>query len=188
MIAGGGPSSGQWPRRFGRPFVARGQRVNEQIRARQVRLIGADGKQIGVVLREEALRQARVAELDLMEVNASAEPPVCRILDFGKYQYEHDKREHESRKKQKRVEVKGIRISFKMGAHDRELRKAQTERFLSEGHKVRVELVLRGREKALRSLGLKQLEAFIRDFESVARVEEPAAQAPRGLAATIVPK
>lgn len=155
---------------------------------RDVRLIGSDGKQIGVVPREEALRQARVAGLDLVEVNAAATPPVCRILDYGKYQYEQGKRERESRKKQKRTEVKGVRISFKMGSHDRELRKARAEKFLSEGNKVRVELVLRGREKALRTLGKEQLESFLRELELLSRVEEPVAQAPRGLAAVIAPK
>ncbi len=162
--------------------------MNERIRAREVRLVGADGKQIGIVPLDEALRQARVAVLDLVEVNAAAVPPVCRLLDYGKYQYEQDKRERESRKKQKRVEVKGVRISFKMGAHDRALRKALAEKFLAEGNKVRVELVLRGREKALRAFGIKQLEAFMRELDAIATVEEPIAQAPRGLAATIAPK
>lgn len=161
--------------------------MNERIRAREVRLVDSDGKQIGIVPREEALRQARVANLDLVEVNANAVPPVCRLLDYGKYQYEHDKRERESRKKQKRVETKGVRISFKMGAHDRDLRKALAEKFLKEGNKVRVELVLRGREKALRSLGIKQLEAFLKQLEPLARLEEPIGQAPRGMAAVITP-
>jgi translation initiation factor IF-3 len=162
--------------------------VNERIRARQVRLIGADGKQIGVVPLEEALRQARVEGLDLVEVNATAAPSVCRLLDYGKYQYEQDKRERESRKKQKRVEVKGVRISFKMGAHDRNLRKSLAEKFLKAGNKVRVEMVLRGREKALRAVGIQQLQAFLHELDALARVEEAIGQAPRGLAATIAPK
>ena len=138
--------------------------------------------------REEALRQARVAGLDLVEVNAITQPPVCRLLDHGRYQYEQDKRERESRKKQKRTEVKGVRISFKMGSHDREMRKALAEKFLKEGNKVRMELVLRGREKALRALGKQQLEAFMKELDSLASIEEPIAQAPRGLAAVIAPK
>lgn len=162
--------------------------MNERIRARQVRLIGADGRQIGVVPLEEALRQARVEGLDLVEVNAAGAPPVCRLLDYGKYQYEQDKRERESRKRQKRVEVKGVRISFKMGAHDRTMRKSLAEKFLKAGNKVRVEMVLRGREKALRSVGIQQLHTFLQELDLLARVEEPIAQAPRGLAATIAPK
>lgn len=153
-----------------------------------MRLIGADGKQIGIVPLAEALRQARVEGLDLVEVNASSVPPVCRLLDYGKYQYEQDKRERESRKKQKRVEIKGVRISFKMGTHDRNLRKASAEKFLKAGNKVRVEMVLRGREKALRARGAQQLAAFLEELQLLARVEEPIAQAPRGLAATVAPK
>lgn len=162
--------------------------MNEQIRAREVRLIGADGKQIGVVPRDEALRQARAAGFDLVEVSPEAVPPVCRLLDFGKYQYEQDKRERESRKKQKKIEVKGVRISFKMSPHDRDLRKALATKFLKEGHRVRVEMVLRGREKALRAVGAQQLQRFLEDLADIARVEEPISWAPRGMAAVIVPK
>jgi translation initiation factor IF-3 len=160
--------------------------VNERIRSREVRLIDAEGKQVGVVPLEEALRHARVADLDLVEVDATATPPVCRILDYGKYQYEQDKKERELRKKRKKVEVKGVRISFKMGEHDRQLRRALAEKFLKEGHKVRVELPLRGREKALREVGKKALESFLESFQKIALVEEPVAGTPRGgLSATL---
>lgn len=162
--------------------------MNERIRAREVRLVGVDGKQIGVVPLPEALRQARVVGLDLVEVSPAAVPPVCRILDYGKYQYDQDKRERESRKKQKRAETKGVRITFKMGTHDRELRRALAEKFLKEGHKVRVELVLRGREKALREVGIQQLQTFLRALDALAAVEERIAQAPRGYAAVLAPK
>lgn len=162
--------------------------MNEHIRAREVRLIGADGKQVGIVPVEEALRQARVAELDLVEVNAAVVPPVCRLIDYGKYQYDHDKHERESKKKQKRVEIKGVRISFKMGEHDRHLRKTAAEKFLGEGHKVRVEMVLRGREKALARRGVEVMETFLQELEALAKREEPIARSPRGLTTTIVPK
>lgn len=162
--------------------------MNEQIRAPQLRLIGADGKQIGIVSREEALRQARVAGLDLVEVNAAGNPPVGRLLDYGKYQYAVDKREREIRKKQKKIEVKGVRISFKMGPHDLDLRKSLAEKFLKDGQKVRVEMVLRGREKTLRPIGIAQMEAFLRSLASLSTLEEPIASAPRGLAAVIAPR
>lgn len=124
-----------------------------------------------------------------MEVDASATPPVCRLLDYGKYQYEQDKKEREVRKKRKKVEVKGVRISFKMGEHDRQLRKALAEKFLKEGDKVRVEMVLRGREKALREVGRKALEAFLDSLASVAQVEESVSSTPRGgLSATLAPR
>lgn len=162
--------------------------MNEAIRTPTVRLIGEDGKQIGIVPILEALRQARVAGLDLVEVNATAQPSVCRLLDYGRYQYEHDKRERESQKKQKRTGVKGVRISFKMSSHDRDLRRSKAEEFLKEGHKVRVELTLRGREKAFRALGRSKLESFLRELEALAHIEEPIASAPRGLAAVIAPR
>jgi translation initiation factor IF-3 len=123
-----------------------------------------------------------------VEVNAAVVPPVCRLLDYGKYQYDQDKRERESKKKQKKVEIKGVRISFKMGEHDRHLRKAAAEKFLGEGHKVRVEMVLRGREKALARRGVEVLQAFLRELEAVAKHEEPVTRSPRGLSTTIEPK
>lgn len=174
---------------FRRPFIPEPtHRVNERIRAHEVRLIGADGKQVGVVLIQEALRQARVAGLDLVEVNAAVAPPVCRLLDYGKYQYTQDKRERESKKKQKKVEVKGVRISFKMGEHDRELRRLLAEKFLKEGHKVRVDMVLRGREKALVGQGREIMASFLKTLEPLARVEEPVSRSPRGLTGIITAK
>lgn len=137
---------------------------------------------------DEALRQARVAELDLVEVDAASAPPVCRLLDYGKYQYEQDKKERELKKKRKKVEIKGVRISFKMGEHDRQLRKTLAEKFLTEGHKVRVELPLRGREKALREVGRKTLVSFLDSLQDISRVEEAVSASPRGgLAATLAP-
>ena len=163
--------------------------MNERIRSRDVRLIDADGKQVGVVPLEEALRQARVAELDLVEVDATSTPPVCRLLDYGKYQYEQDKKEREFRKKRKKVEVKGVRISFKMGEHDRQLRRVLAEKFLKEGHKVRVELPLRGREKALRQVGKQALESFLESLQEIALVEEAVTATPRGgLSAILAPR
>lgn len=162
--------------------------MNERIRAPSVRLIGADGRQVGVVPREEALRQARVAGLDLVEVNASTVPPVCRLLDFGRYQYEQDKRERESRRKQKRLETKGVRISFKMSPHDEELRRALAEKFLKEGHRVRVDLFLRGREKALREIGAERVRTFLRRLAALATVEEDVSPSLRGFTALIAPK
>jgi translation initiation factor IF-3 len=162
-------------------------RVNNRIRARSVRLIDADGKQVGVVPIEEALRQSRLAGLDLVEVSAGAVPPVCRILDYGKYQYEQAKKEKESKKHQKKIEIKGIRLGLRTDDHDRDLKKKKTEEFLSEGDKVRVEIVLRGREKAHRPLASEIIATFLRTVSVPYTVEEPLAQSPRGLATTIAP-
>jgi len=175
--------------RFRRPFIPEpAHRVNERIHAREVRLIGADGKQVGVVPLQEALRQARVAGLELVEVNAGVAPPVCRLLDYGKYQYAQDKREREGKKKQKKVELKAVRISFKMGEHDRELRRLLAEKFLKDGNRVRVDMVLRGREKALVGHGREIMQSFINALEPLAQVEEPITRSPRGLTGIITAK
>lgn len=162
--------------------------MNTQIRARSVRLIDAEGKQVGIVPLEEALRQARLVDLDLVEVSPATTPPVCKILDYGKYQYEQAKREKESRKHQKKVDVKGVRLGFRTDDHDRLLKQRRVEEFLTEGDKVRIEIVLRGREKAHRALARKLLETFFRTIAVGYTVEEPIAHSPRGLAATIAPK
>lgn len=153
-----------------------------------MRLIDAEGKQVGVVPVEEALRQARLAGLDLVEVSSGTVPPVCKILDYGKYQYEQAKREREQKKRQKKVEVKGVRIGLKTDDHDRMLKGKKTEEFLSEGDKVRLEIVLRGREKAHRPLARKLLEEFMKSIAVPYVVEEPIAVTPHGLAATIASK
>lgn len=163
-------------------------RVNQRIRARSVRLIDASGKQVGVVGIEEALRQARLANLDLVEVSSTSVPPVCRILDYGKYQYEQAKKERESKKHQKKVEVKGIRLGLRTDDHDRGLKKKQTDEFLAEGNKVRVEIVLRGREKAHAPLAREILQAFFQEITTPYIMEEHVAGSPRGLAATLAPK
>lgn len=153
-----------------------------------MRLIDASGHQVGVVPIEEALRQSRLAGLDLVEVSAGTVPPVCRILDYGKYQYEQAKKEKESKKHQKKVEVKGIRLGLKTDDHDRELKQKKTQEFLAEGHKVRVEIVLRGREKAHKPLAATILAQFLETLSAPHIVEERVSSSPRGLACTIAPK
>lgn len=153
-----------------------------------MRLIDASGHQVGVVPIEEALRQSRLAGLDLVEVSGGTVPPVCRILDYGKYQYEQAKKEKESKKHQKKVEVKGIRLGLKTDDHDRELKKKKTQEFLAEGHKVRVEIVLRGREKAHKPLAATILAQFLETLSAPHIVEERVSSSPRGLACTIAPK
>ncbi len=161
--------------------------MNERIRARSVRLIDAEGKQVGIVPLEEALKRARLAELDLVEVSPDTAPPVCKILEYGKYQYDHSKRERAGRKHQKKVEVKGIRLGLRTSDHDRLLKQKKTGEFLKEGHKVRVEIVLRGREKTHTVLAREILAAFIRTLTEPPVIEEPTTSSPRGLALTLAP-
>ena len=162
-------------------------RANADIRARSVRLIDEEGHQVGVLSLEDALTRARQAGLDLVEVSPQSTPPVCKILDFGKYQYQHAKKEKEQRKRQKRIEVKGIRIGFKTNTHDQGLRKKQTEQFLAEGDKVRVEIVLRGREKAHEDLARTILTTFMKSIEAPHAVEEGVEKSPRGFSVTLAP-
>lgn len=134
--------------------------MNHQIRAPEVRLIDENNQQAGVVKLTEALRMARERGLDLVEVSPVAQPPVCRILDYGKLVYQQERQSRQLRTKQKKVEVKGIRLSLKIGQHDSDVRQAQTRRFLDAGNKVKIELILRGRENAHQ----ERAREIIRDF------------------------
>ena len=128
-------------------------RTNERIRVREVRLIGAGGEQVGIVPAFKALEAAREQGLDLVEVSPDARPPVCKILDYGKYKYEHEKREKEARKKQHIVVVKEIKIRPKIGEHDLEVKLKHVKEFFLEGDRVRLVITFRGREMAHQELG-----------------------------------
>jgi translation initiation factor IF-3 len=140
--------------------------VNHQIRAPEVRLIDELNQQAGVVTLQDALRMARERGLDLVEVSPVANPPVCRILDFGKLIYQQERQSRQHRTKQKKIEVKGIRLSLKIGKHDMDVRFAQSQKFLAVGNKVKIELILRGRENAHQ----ERAKTIINDF--IARLGE----------------
>jgi translation initiation factor IF-3 len=136
--------------------------INNQIRAKEVRIIDQTGKQLGVMDLEKALQEAERRGLDLIQVTERVEPPVCKIMDYGKYLYQQKKKEKESIKKQKRGgELKGIRLGFAISQHDLEVRAKQAEKFLREGNKVRIELQLRGREKALGDFAKEKIRKFL---------------------------
>lgn len=132
-----------------------------QILAPEVRLIDEDSGSSNVVSRDEALRIAREREIDLVEVSPLATPPVVKLVDFGKFRYQQEKLDRKQKAKQKRVDVKGIRLSFKMSPHDREVRVAQTMKFLKDGDKVKIEMLLRGREQAHIDIAKKMFSEFI---------------------------
>ena len=136
-----------------------------------MRLIGAAGENFGVVDRETALRKADEAGLDLVEISPNAAPPVCKILDIGKYKYEEQKRKNEARKKQKVIEVKEIKLRPNIDDHDYDVKKRAMHRFLGEGDKVKVTLRFRGREMAHQELGIALLNRVRTDFEDEAKVE-----------------
>ncbi|MEM9844724.1 MAG: translation initiation factor IF-3 [Pseudomonadota bacterium] len=148
-----------------------GPRVNDRIRGTEIRLIGADGENVGVVSPERAIEMAEDAGLDLVEISPNATPPVCKIMDFGKYKYEQQKRESEARKKQKVIEVKEVKFRPNTDTHDYDVKMRNVFRFLDQGDKVKVTLRFRGREMAHQELGRDLLERVASDIEGVGKVE-----------------
>ena len=148
-----------------------GPRINDKIRAPEIRLIGADGENVGVVSPSRALDMAVEAGLDLVEISPNAVPPVCKIMDFGKYKYETQKREAEARKNQKIIEIKEIKFRPNTDTHDYEVKMRSVFKFLEGGDKVKVTLRFRGREMAHQNLGRELLERVAEDTKEIGRVE-----------------
>ena len=155
-----------------RPEQEEGIRANENIKARDVRLILADGKNVGVVSLKEALSQAREAGLDLVEVPSNSLPPVCKIINFGKYKYELQKRKSEAKKKQKVVEVKELKLTPTIDVHDYEVKMKAARKFLTAGNKVKFTLRFRGREMAHMNQSKYILDDFAESLADVAVVEK----------------
>jgi translation initiation factor IF-3 len=145
--------------------------VNDRIRAPEVRLVGADGQQIGIVSIQDALKRAQDLDLDLVEVAPQANPPVCRIMDYGKFKYERDVRQKEARKRQAHVEVKEIKMRPKIDPHDYGIKKGHVIRFLNHGARVKVTIMFRGREMAHTELGRKLLDRLTEDLKELATVD-----------------
>jgi len=152
-----------------------------------VRLVGADGSQIGIVSTQDALRQAQDLDLDLVEVAPQANPPVARIMDYGKFKYERDIRQKEARKKQARIEVKEIKFRPKIDPHDYATKKGHVERFLRAGARVKVTIMFRGREMARTELGRKILDRLVEDLGDSAVVESVPKQDGRNMVMVIAP-
>ncbi|HFB2048406.1 MAG TPA: Translation initiation factor IF-3 [Hyphomicrobiaceae bacterium MAG_BT-2024] len=145
--------------------------MNDAIRVREIRLIDYEGENHGIVQIEDAIKRAADAGLDLVEVSPDAEPPVCKILDYGKYKYQEQKKAAEARKKQKTVEVKEIKMRPNIDAHDYDVKMNAMKRFFSAGDKVKVTLRFRGREMAHQQIGRDLLLRVKNDVENVAKVE-----------------
>ena len=145
--------------------------MNERIRAREVRVIGDEGEQIGVMPPFEALKMARERNLDLVEISPTAQPPVCRIMDYGKFLYQNEKREREAKKKQKVITVKEVKFRINVDDHDYDTKKNHVLRFLDEGDKVKATIFFRGREMTRQGLGRQILERLIKDVENRGIVE-----------------
>ena len=145
--------------------------MNERIRCPEIRLIGAEGENLGVLSPIRALELAEQAGLDLVEISPTAEPPVCKIMDFGKFKYETQKREAEARKKQKVIEIKEVKFRPNTDTHDYEVKMRSVTKFLENGDKVKVTLRFRGREMAHQNLGRELLERVATDVEGLGKIE-----------------
>jgi translation initiation factor IF-3 len=150
-------------------------------------LVGSDGSQIGIVPIQDALRRAQDLDLDLVEVAPQAQPPVCRIMDYGKYKYERDIRQKEARKKQARIEVKEIKFRPKIDPHDYATKKGHVMRFLKAGSRVKVTIMFRGREMAHTELGRKILDRLIEDLQDLAVVDSAPKQDGRNMIMVMTP-
>ncbi len=153
--------------------IVREVRTNERIRARELLVIGENGERLGVLPLAEALAAAREQDLDLVEVAPSAVPPVCRLLDYGKYKYEQAKRERSAGKQQHHGELREVRFKVKIGEHDMDLKVRRAERFLRDGDKVKLSVMFRGRENAHPEIGRSLLQRVQEQLQEVAVVEKP---------------
>ncbi|MET0145567.1 MAG: translation initiation factor IF-3 [Ilumatobacteraceae bacterium] len=162
-------------------------RINDRIRAREVRLIGPDGDQLGITAVPEALRMARGLELDLVEVAPMANPPVCRIMDYGKFRYEEAQKAKESRRKSSNVSVKEVKFRPKIGRGDFDVKVRKVDQFIHEGHKVKVTLQFRGREMAHPELGTKILDQVLGVVGEYVKVETQARLEGRNMSMVLSP-
>jgi translation initiation factor IF-3 len=161
-------------------------RINEQIRAPELRVIGAAGENVGVISRQEALRLAKEAGLDLIEVSARAVPPVAKITDYGKFQYEFKKKQREVRAKAHETETKSVQVKIGTGEHDMNLKAGRVTEWLGEGHRVKVDLFLWGRYKSMEQSFLKErLERFLKMIPGGYKIADEIKQGPKGLTVII---
>jgi translation initiation factor IF-3 len=170
------------------PPVKDDRPINEMIQAAQVRLIGAEGEQIGLVARDDALDRADKLGLDLVIVADNADPPVCKIMDYGKFKYEEQKKKNEARKKQKTIDVKEIKLRPNIDAHDYDVKMRSMNKFLGEGDKVKVTMRFRGREMAHQDLGLKVLHRVRDDLEGLTKIEQFPKMEGRQMVMVLAPK
>ena len=162
--------------------------INEQIRDREIRLIGEDGEQLGIMSAREAMKIAQEAELDLVKIAPAAKPPVCKIIDYGKYKYEQARKEKEAKKKHKTVEVKEVRLSPNIDTNDLNTKINNAKKFISKGNKVKVTLRFRGREMAHVQQSKHILDDFAETLADVAVVEKPAKMEGRAMSMVLAEK
>ena len=147
-------------------------RLNEAIRAKEIRVVSDDGEQYGVLTLKEALEKAQEAGMDLVEISPNADPPVCKIMDYGKFKYEKTKKDKENKKKQKQVVTKEMRVKPHIDTHDRDTKIAQIEKFLEKEYKIKISLRLAGRQKLYADQGIKVLDELADHFKDKAIIEK----------------
>jgi translation initiation factor IF-3 len=162
-------------------------RRNDQIRVREVRLIGAEGEQLGIVERSQALNMARESGLDLVEVAAAAEPPVCRIMDYGRFKYEAQKKKQEAKKRQTVIQIKEIKLRPKTDEHDYLTKLGHIRRFIDDGDRCKVTIFFRGREIVHKDRGQTMLDRVVEDTRDVAKMEQEARAEGRTLFMMLAP-
>ena len=162
--------------------------INEGIRFKEVRVIDSDGSQLGILPIAKAIEAAYARELDLVNISPNAEPPVCKIMDYGKYRFEQTKREKEAKKNQKVIEIKEIRLGLSIDTHDFETKGNQAIRFLKSGNKVKVSIRFRGREMGHPEIGLDTMKRFAEACAELAAVEKPAKMEGRNMLMFLAPK
>jgi len=168
--------------------ISKGLRVNERIRIKEVRVISPDGTQLGVLPIEQALQTAYGLHMDLVEVAPEARPPVCRIMDYGKYRYEQSKKAREAKKKQTIIELKEIKLRPKTEEHDFQFKVRHADRFLKEGNKAKITMMFRGREVIRMDRGRALLNRFVEALKDVAVVEQQTKVEGRNMTMILAPK
>jgi translation initiation factor IF-3 len=168
-----------------RPAINQSIRINESIRAQELRVIGSDGEQLGIMSRSDALKAAEEAGVDLVEISPNAAPPVAKIVDWGKYQYQKMKELQKNRKSSKQSELKQMRFGLKIGAGDLEIKLRKIREFLTAGHKVRIQIFYRGREMAHKELGYEMIDRIVALLEEDAILEQKPQMAGRNLSIVV---
>jgi translation initiation factor IF-3 len=163
-------------------------RINRQIRAPKVRVIGSDGKQVGMLTIKEALTMAEQEGLDLVEIAPNADPPVCKVIDYGKFRYDQTKREKESKKAQVVIKVKEIKVKPNIDENDLQTKLRQARSFIEKGNKVKMTCVFRGREMAYPEMGEKVLRILVEGLDDIAQIESPMKMMGRMLMAVLAPR
>ena len=187
MYAQGGENIAA-PRRPNRPNRSDRTRINRNIRVREVRVIDPDGNQVGVIPTDQALKAAADFGLDLVEVSPNADPPVCKIMDYGRYRYEQTKKKQEAKKKQSTFQVKEIKVRPKTGEHDLLVKIGHIKKFIDKKDKVKVTVIFRGREITLSKLGMAVLQRIAEETEELAVVEQHPKFEGRTLVMILAPK